>query len=104
MDQGRSEMLSGLTAIQAMCTLRQRRNSPTAVSEGRNGRLKSKIRTGNEEFSRWKMTVAAVQLSGKDFCGHGGRRDADVSLPDMFNFSFSWPRTRFPPWDVCRFL
>lgn len=82
----------GLTAIQTIRLLHPRRNSPTAVSEGGSGRLKSKMRTENEEFSKWKMAVAAVQLSGKDFCGRGGRRDADVSLPDMFNFSFSWPR------------
>lgn len=42
------------------------------------------VRTESEEFSEWKMTMAAVQLSGKDFCGRGGRRDSDVSLPDMF--------------------
>lgn len=70
----------GLTAILTICTLHRRRNSPTAVSKDGSERLKSMVRTESEEFSEWKMTTAAVQLSGKDFCGRGGRRDSDVSL------------------------
>lgn len=56
------------------------------------------MRPGNEDFSRWKKTGAALQLMGGIFCGQ--RRDAGALLPDIFEFSFSWPRKSFPLWDV----
>lgn len=56
------------------------------------------VRT-EREFSEWKMTTAAVQLSGKDFCGRGGIQM--FPFLTCFNFSFSWPRKLFPPRDVC---
>lgn len=54
----------------------------------------------SEGFSQWKKTVAALQLMGGSFCGQNRRRDAGVLLPDMSEFSFSWPRKSFPLWDV----
>lgn len=76
--------------------LHQRRSRRTAVSKDGSRSLKSKVRTENE----WKKTVAALQLRGGIFCGQSRRRDAGVSLPDMFEFSFSWPGESFPLWDV----
>lgn len=59
------------------------------------------VQTESEEFSEWKMTTAAVQLSGKiSVVGEGGGIQMFPFLT-CFNFSFSWPRKLFPPRDVC---
>lgn len=61
---------------------------------------KQGFKVGGADWKRVEKDCGCSPAHGRDFCGQSRRRDPGVLLPDMFEFSFSWPRKRFPLWDV----